>query len=144
MLNFCKVLGFRYLKSTSNTSSSLPQTDEVIKRWRSILGPSKLFKNAFIINGPINDSDFVNLRQYFALSDTRNVGHGSDSVEELNKEIAIFENLMHDVNNLNFELFELNKFKVKPENESLEIVFKNILKVSGMIIDDKQSDQKQK
>lgn len=109
-----KLIYFRHLNLNTSTSLLSPsQTDEIIKKWRSILGPSKFFKNVFITNEPIKNSDFVNLRQYFALSDTRNVGHGSDSIEELEKEIKIFENLMHTVANLDSELFELNKFQVK-------------------------------
>uniref|UniRef100_A0AC35TT61 NDK domain-containing protein n=1 Tax=Rhabditophanes sp. KR3021 TaxID=114890 RepID=A0AC35TT61_9BILA len=53
--------------------------------WRRILGPSKLFKH--IITHPDT------LRSQFSLSDTRNIGHGSDSTTAINREIAIFEPL---------------------------------------------------
>ncbi|TKR93814.1 hypothetical protein L596_008199 [Steinernema carpocapsae] len=60
--------------------------DEVdaVAAWRRMLGSSKLFRNAF------SESS---LRTQFALSDTRNVGHGSDGLKDTLREMAIFEPL---------------------------------------------------
>lgn len=83
---------------------------EAIQRWRRALGPSKLFANWRQIEGNFADSDHNNLRQFFAISDTRNVGHGSDSLEACEREYSIFKNLLKPINNPNSELFQLDRF----------------------------------
>uniref|UniRef100_A0A1I8AK12 Nucleoside diphosphate kinase n=2 Tax=Steinernema glaseri TaxID=37863 RepID=A0A1I8AK12_9BILA len=57
---------------------------DAVAAWRGMLGPSKLFRSAFTER---------TLRTQFALSDTRNVGHGSDGLEDTLRELAIFEPL---------------------------------------------------
>uniref|UniRef100_A0A0K0EYG1 Nucleoside diphosphate kinase n=1 Tax=Strongyloides venezuelensis TaxID=75913 RepID=A0A0K0EYG1_STRVS len=69
------------LKLTT-TNESL---DDPVKLWRNILGPSKLFKNW------IESGNSESLRNSFSLSDTRNVGHGSDSIHSTERELKIFE-----------------------------------------------------
>ena len=56
--------------------------DNAISEWRALLGPTKVYKT--VISHP--DS----LRGMFGLTDTRNVGHGSDSPETSAKEIGFF------------------------------------------------------
>lgn len=88
----------------------------VIKRWREILGPSKLFANLFKIEGDFKDSDFKNIRQFFSVSDTRNVGHGSDSSDECQREYYIFKNLLKPIKDPYVELFQLDKLENKESN----------------------------
>lgn len=56
--------------------------DNVISRWRDLLGPTRVFKTAY--------SHPESVRGLFGLSDTRNVCHGSDSMESAKREIGIF------------------------------------------------------
>lgn len=53
-----------------------------INEWRALLGPTKVYKT--VISHPDT------LRGMFGLTDTRNVGHGSDSPETSEKEIKFF------------------------------------------------------
>ncbi|KAK0425501.1 hypothetical protein QR680_009238 [Steinernema hermaphroditum] len=57
---------------------------DAVAAWRAMLGSSKLFRNAFCER---------TLRTQFALSETRNVGHGSDGLKDTLRELAIFEPL---------------------------------------------------
>ncbi|XKL69636.1 hypothetical protein PGB90_007405 [Kerria lacca] len=52
-----------------------------IKKWREIMGPTKVFKAK--ISHPHS------IRGQFGLTDTRNVTHGSDSVESFKKEVSL-------------------------------------------------------
>ncbi|XP_031634832.1 nucleoside diphosphate kinase 6 [Contarinia nasturtii] len=56
--------------------------DDVISKWRTLLGPTKVYKAIY--------SHPDSLRGLFGLSDTRNVGHGSDSMEAAKREIEFF------------------------------------------------------
>uniref|UniRef100_A0A0N5ASY6 NDK domain-containing protein n=1 Tax=Syphacia muris TaxID=451379 RepID=A0A0N5ASY6_9BILA len=65
-----------------------------IDRWRSLMGPSKMAKNLL----PQNRST---LRSEFAISDTRNLVHGADSVQNAADEMSIFAPLPAlDINSL--------------------------------------------
>uniref|UniRef100_A0A0N4ZYH0 NDK domain-containing protein n=1 Tax=Parastrongyloides trichosuri TaxID=131310 RepID=A0A0N4ZYH0_PARTI len=57
--------------------------EDPVKLWRNLLGPSKLFKNL--------ESNSESLRSCYSLSDTRNVGHGSDSSASTERELKLFE-----------------------------------------------------
>jgi len=84
---------------------------DAIKAWRSILGPSKLFANVYKEEGgAIGDANgFRSLRLLFSLSDTRNTGHGSDTLDELKREYRIFDHYLHDVKDADSELFRLDR-----------------------------------
>lgn len=56
--------------------------DNAISKWREILGPTKVFKTVYTHPDSI--------RGLFGLSDTRNVCHGSDSINSAKREIGIF------------------------------------------------------
>lgn len=56
--------------------------DNAITKWRSLMGPTKVFKTIF--------SHPESIRGQFGLSDTRNACHGSDSTESAKREIEIF------------------------------------------------------
>lgn len=56
--------------------------DNAIAKWRSLMGPTKVFKTIF--------SHPESIRGQFGLSDTRNACHGSDSTESAKREIGIF------------------------------------------------------
>lgn len=56
--------------------------DNVISRWRTLLGPTRVYKAVY--------SHPDSIRGLFGLSDTRNVCHGSDSEESAKREIGIF------------------------------------------------------
>ncbi|OQR75013.1 nucleoside diphosphate kinase 6-like, partial [Tropilaelaps mercedesae] len=60
----------------------LHRGEETITDWRSLLGPTKVFRAVF--EAP--DS----LRGQFGLTDTRNAGHGSDSPESVQREVRFF------------------------------------------------------
>ncbi|EDQ90794.1 uncharacterized protein MONBRDRAFT_15435 [Monosiga brevicollis MX1] len=55
---------------------------EAISVWRALLGPTKVHRTRITNPGT--------LRGLFGLSDTRNVGHGSDSPEAARREIGLF------------------------------------------------------
>uniref|UniRef100_A0A914ECV0 Nucleoside diphosphate kinase n=1 Tax=Acrobeloides nanus TaxID=290746 RepID=A0A914ECV0_9BILA len=61
---------------------------DAIKCWRNLLGPSKIFKGLLHSEDPN-----YTLREKFALSDARNVAHGSDSEIEFQREVRVFESL---------------------------------------------------
>lgn len=54
----------------------------MISKWRTLLGPTRVFKTIY--------SHPNSIRGRFGLSDTRNVCHGSDSMETAKKEIELF------------------------------------------------------
>lgn len=56
--------------------------DDVIAKWREMLGPTRVFRTTYTHPDSI--------RGQFGLSDTRNVGHGSDSMESAKREIEFF------------------------------------------------------
>lgn len=56
--------------------------DNVIPRWRALLGPARVYKTIY--------SHPESIRGLFGLTDTRNVCHGSDSMESAKREIGIF------------------------------------------------------
>lgn len=56
--------------------------DNVVSKWRELLGPTKVYKTIYTHPNSI--------RGLFGLSDTRNVGHGSDSMESAKREIELF------------------------------------------------------
>lgn len=58
--------------------------DNVISRWRELLGPTRVYKATY--------SHPNCIRGRYGLSDTRNVCHGSDSIESAKREIGIFFN----------------------------------------------------
>ncbi|CAG0897543.1 unnamed protein product [Cyprideis torosa] len=55
---------------------------EAISKWRQMLGPTKVYKTMY------EQPD--TLRGRYGLSDTRNVGHGSDSEETMRNEVMFF------------------------------------------------------
>ncbi|KAI1705523.1 nucleoside diphosphate kinase domain-containing protein [Ditylenchus destructor] len=89
----------------------IPIDDRVIKRWRNVLGPSKIFANCYLPQGIYGDCDFNNMRQYFGLTDSRNVAHGSDSVEELLREMAVFKDHLRPITDPDIELFQFDVFQ---------------------------------
>ena len=93
--------------------------EEAIKNWRELLGPSKLFASLYKVEcrEPDQMSCWRNFRQLFAVSDTRNFGHGSDSLEELQREYSIFEGDMKKVDDPDSELFHLDRYMVLDEGE---------------------------
>lgn len=58
--------------------------DNVISKWRDLLGPTRVYKATY--------SHPDSIRGRHGLSDTRNVCHGSDSIESAKREIGIFFN----------------------------------------------------
>ncbi|CAM1323115.1 NME6 (predicted) [Pycnogonum litorale] len=61
---------------------SILARDNAIKRWRELMGPTKIFRSRY---------EFPNtIRGSYGLTDTRNVVHGSDSVETATREIKFF------------------------------------------------------
>lgn len=56
--------------------------DDAIARWRTVMGPTKVFKTIF--------SHPQSIRGQFGISDTRNACHGSDSIESVIREVGIF------------------------------------------------------
>uniref|UniRef100_A0A8D8KIX4 Nucleoside diphosphate kinase n=1 Tax=Culex pipiens TaxID=7175 RepID=A0A8D8KIX4_CULPI len=56
--------------------------ENVISRWRALMGPTKVFKAVY------TNPDCV--RSLYGLSDTRNASHGSDSLASFLTEAAIF------------------------------------------------------
>nr|CAD2197270.1 unnamed protein product [Meloidogyne enterolobii] len=85
--------------------------DEALKRWRKLLGPAK-FGRMYLAQG--------NFRQLFGLSDSRNFGHGTGSLEELEKEYSIFKKYMKKIEDPYSELFQLDKYIYLIENEEKE------------------------
>lgn len=57
------------------------QREECIQKWRSLMGPTKVFKAVY------SEPDCI--RALYGLSDTRNACHGSDSEVSALREIAI-------------------------------------------------------
>ncbi|MFH4974901.1 hypothetical protein AB6A40_001610 [Gnathostoma spinigerum] len=55
---------------------------DAIERWRTLMGSSKVFRNM------LNNRKC--LRARFAISDTRNLVHGADSVDTSNYELQLF------------------------------------------------------
>ncbi len=70
-----------FMSSGESDVHILAATD-AIKRWRKLMGPTKVFKTRF------EDPDSI--RGRFGLTDTRNATHGSDSEESARKEIQFF------------------------------------------------------
>ena len=56
--------------------------EDAVSKWRTLLGPTKVIKAQY--------EDPGSFRGSFGVTDTRNVGHGSDSEETALKEIAFF------------------------------------------------------
>ena len=56
--------------------------DDVISRWRKLIGSTKVLRTQF--------EDPTSFRGSFGVTDTRNVCHGSDSLETAAKEVAFF------------------------------------------------------
>ncbi|XP_062564777.1 nucleoside diphosphate kinase 6-like [Armigeres subalbatus] len=56
--------------------------DNVISRWRALMGPTKVFKAVY------SNPDCI--RSMYGLTDTRNASHGSDSVASFLAEAALF------------------------------------------------------
>lgn len=56
--------------------------DNAITKWRTLMGPTKVFKTIF--------SHPESIRGQFGLTDTRNACHGSDSTKSARREIEIF------------------------------------------------------
>ncbi|KAL3079458.1 hypothetical protein niasHT_031787 [Heterodera trifolii] len=84
---------------------------EAINRWRTLLGPSKLFANIYLSGcAEFDEIKCKNLRQMFAVSDTRNLCHGSDSLDSLCREFSLFEADMKPVERPEIELFALDDY----------------------------------
>lgn len=99
---------------------AIKNDSECIIRWRQILGPSKVFANIYLAGGSIEDSNLQNLRQYFSLSDSRNIGHGSDSLEERTKEYNIFKDYLRPIKHPDFELFCMDRYSVESATNSVD------------------------
>jgi hypothetical protein len=80
------------------------KNNDVIAEWRELLGPSKLYANFM----KYSSSEIKPLRIQYAVSDTRNLAHGSDSPSEVLREIAVFEPSMKPISEP-YKLFELPK-----------------------------------
>jgi len=61
---------------------TVDSTGDAVERWRRLLGATKVYKTAY--ESP------TSLRGSFGLTDTRNVGHGSDSSQSVSIESALF------------------------------------------------------
>uniref|UniRef100_A0A914HFD9 Nucleoside diphosphate kinase n=1 Tax=Globodera rostochiensis TaxID=31243 RepID=A0A914HFD9_GLORO len=93
---------------TNNFDSS-----EAINRWRTLLGPSKLFANIFLSGcAEFDQIRHKNFRQMFGLSDTRNFCHGSDSLDSLYREFSLFEGNMRPIERPEIELFALDAYSL--------------------------------
>jgi len=57
------------------------KTDDAILKWRGMLGMTKCYKS--------REFDRRSIRALYGLSDTRNAGHGSDSVESFENEVKL-------------------------------------------------------
>ena len=77
---------------------------DAILEWRSMMGSSKLFAN--FINHKDIPLEKQCLRRRFAVSDTRNCVHGSDSPLEVDREMSVFEPYMKPISDP-WKLFEL-------------------------------------
>lgn len=77
---------------------------DAITEWRNLLGPSKLYANFIKYSSTPFESKPLRIR--YAVSDTRNLAHGSDSQSEVLREIAVFEPMMKPVDQP-YKLFEL-------------------------------------
>lgn len=63
------------LQDKKDSLGSNCENKEAIERWRRLLGPSKLFANIYLSScGEQGQIAQKNIRQIFALSDTRNFG----------------------------------------------------------------------
>ena len=71
-----------YMASGKSQIYILGRENEAIHKWRSIMGPTKVFKTRF------ENPDTI--RGSFGISDTRNSTHGSDSDDNARAEIAFF------------------------------------------------------
>ncbi|KAI3413697.1 N-acetyltransferase 10 [Globodera pallida] len=95
-------------EGTNNFDSS-----EAINRWRTLLGPSKLFANIFLSGcAEFDQIRHKNFRQMFGLSDTRNFCHGSDSLDSLYREFSLFEGNMRPIERPEIELFALDAYSL--------------------------------
>ncbi|UJR23983.1 hypothetical protein I4U23_026949 [Adineta vaga] len=74
--------------------------DNAIQEWRSMLGPTKVFKTVFEAENTI--------RGQHGVTDTRNCGHGSDSTETAQREINFFFP--------EFDMKSLSKYENIPTN----------------------------
>lgn len=68
--------------SSGNTHAYILARDDAITEWRSLMGPTKVFRTRFL------EPD--SLRGLFGLTDTRNTSHGSDSEASARSEIGFF------------------------------------------------------
>ena len=95
---------------------------DAILEWRSTMGSSKLFAN--FINHKDIPLEKQCLRRRFAVSDTRNCVHGSDSPLEVERELSVFEPYMKSISDPR-EIFELpdglkaTDFDSSPDEEFL-------------------------
>ena len=71
-----------YMSSGESHVHILGRENEAIKAWRSIMGPTKVFKTRY--------EQPESIRGQFGLTDTRNSSHGSDSDETARAEISFF------------------------------------------------------
>ncbi|KAK7071022.1 Nucleoside diphosphate kinase 6 [Halocaridina rubra] len=68
--------------SSGPTQALILAHEDAIKRWRHLMGPTKVYKTKFEAPSTI--------RGMYGLTDTRNSTHGSDSPDTAAKEIAFF------------------------------------------------------
>lgn len=73
--------------------------DSAITKWRSLLGPTKVFKAVYTHPSSI--------RGLFGLTDTRNACHGSDSMDSAKREIGIF-----------FDDFDVDRWLIEHQTNS--------------------------
>uniref|UniRef100_A0A1I8C0V5 NDK domain-containing protein n=1 Tax=Meloidogyne hapla TaxID=6305 RepID=A0A1I8C0V5_MELHA len=107
---------------------NLYSKDEALKRWRRLLGPSKFGKMYLAQVGDLDEmTKMENFRQLFGLSDSRNFGHGSSSLEELEKEYSIFEKYMKKIEDPYSELFKLDKYMLIENDKEKENNFQKFL-----------------
>ena len=58
------------------------RTEDAVRKWRSMLGPTKCYQ----ARG--GSEERGSIRALYGLSDTRNAGHGSDSLHSFEREVA--------------------------------------------------------
>lgn len=71
-----------YMSSGYSHIHILGRSEEAIKKWRELMGPTKVLKTRY------EQPDTI--RGLFGITDTRNSSHGSDSEETARKEIDFF------------------------------------------------------
>jgi nucleoside-diphosphate kinase len=67
------------LINSGEAEALILEREDAIKKWRELLGPTKIFKTIY--------SHPESIRGLYGITDTRNACHGSDSVQSVMEEI---------------------------------------------------------